>query len=87
MNARSDSPTRFNQKIVRFVLKEALTAGGSAEAYLRICKVGGSFLTTTKVITVYDDTGGRDGDIGDRGVAVFMPDSGHYEIIDKVCTP
>jgi hypothetical protein len=54
---------------------------------LRLYRGNGTFETTTIEIVVYDDTGGRDGVTGDRGVAVWMPDANRYEIIDKVCTP
>lgn len=87
MTARSDTANQKPQRILRFVLKEDLTAGGSAEAFVRIVNPSGSSTTTTKTIMVHDDTGGRDGVIGDRGVAVWMPDAERYEIIDKVCTP
>jgi hypothetical protein len=85
IETRSDTSNVKPQRIVRFVLKEALTAGGNAEAYVRICRDDGTFYNTTTPITVYDETGGRDGVEGDKGVAVWMPDSRHYEIIDKVC--
>jgi hypothetical protein len=83
--SRSNTPNAQPQRLVRFVLKDPLSAGGNAEAYVRVCKADGTFATTTTVIKVYDDTGDRDGVAGDRGVAVYMPDSRHYEIIDKVC--
>lgn len=85
IETRSEIPQLHQQRIVRFVLSENLTAGGDASAFLRICKSDGTFLTTTVEIDVYDTDGDLDGSTGAKGKAVFMPDSGHYEILSLVC--
>lgn len=85
IETRSDTPSERPYKIVRFILKDALTAGGHAAAYLSLCRSDGSFETTTKTVDVYDESNSRDGIAGDFGYAIFMPDSNHYEILDKVC--
>lgn len=92
--------------IVFFELKDELTEGGSAVAYLLVWDHGayrktpidgdGNDIGSPYEITVYDHTGksGRAEDLeaeqeedqrGARGVALFMPDSKRWYVLDIEC--
>lgn len=73
-------PTR----IVRFTLTEDLTAGGSAAATLLYVNSSGTE-STGPAIDVYDALGDTSASDGSRGYAVFMGDSGHYEVLVMTC--
>lgn len=81
--------TSGSPSIRRFELKDALTPGGNATAYA--CDDAWAEDTSVE-FEVYDSLGTRRGrakdalsspnDKGSQGYARFMPDSGHWEIVD-----
>lgn len=85
---RNDRPPKAwagtgGSKRVRFELTSTLSAGGLADAKIRIYDRVGSSITTREIpIVVYDAEDVHSGEVGDFGRAEWMPDAQRWEVYE-----